>query len=83
VTHFRGVTENEVIGVEAPLWTETIQNVTAAEYMLVPRLPAIAEVGWTPQSQRGWESFRTRIASHAPRWRLLGINYFASPEIAW
>jgi hexosaminidase len=83
VTHFRGVTESEVTGVEAPLWTETIQNVTAAEYMLVPRLQAIAEVAWTPQAQRSWESFRSRISSHAPRWRLLGINYFASPEIAW
>jgi hexosaminidase len=83
VTHFRGPTESDVVGVEAPLWTETIQNITAAEYMLIPRLPAIAEVGWTPQAQRSWESFRTRIAAHPPRWQLLGINYYASPQIAW
>jgi hexosaminidase len=83
VTHFKGPTPDEIIGVEAPLWAETVQNITAAEYLLMPRLPAIAEVGWTPQSMRGWESFRTRIAAHAPRWQLLGINYYASPEIAW
>lgn len=83
VTHFKGLTEYEIVGVEAPLWSETIQNVTAAEYLLVPRLPAIAEVGWTPQAQRNWESFRARIAAHAPRWRLLGINYYPSPQIAW
>lgn len=83
VTHFRGPTEDEVLGVEAPLWAETVQNITAAEHLLMPRLPAIAEVGWTPQASRNWESFRSRIASHAPRWRLLGINYYASPEIAW
>jgi hexosaminidase len=83
VTHFKGVTESDVVGVEAPLWSETVQNITAAEYLLIPRLPAIAEVGWTPQGERQWESFRTRIAAHAPRWRLLGVNYYASPEVPW
>lgn len=83
VAYFKGVSENAVLGVEAPLWSETIQNITAAEYLAVPRLPAIAEVGWTPQSQRSWESFRTRIAAHAPRWRLLGINFYPSPDVPW
>ena len=36
---------DNVLGVEAPLWTETVPNITAAEYLLVPRLPALAEVG--------------------------------------
>jgi hypothetical protein len=27
--------------------------------------------------------FRARIANHAARWRLLGVNYYASPEIDW
>ena len=82
-TFLTGVPESAIIGVEAPLWSETIQNITAAEYLAVPRLPAIAELGWTPTSQRNWESFRTRIAAHAPRWRLLGINYYPSPQVQW
>ncbi|MBV9879241.1 MAG: beta-N-acetylhexosaminidase [Gemmatirosa sp.] len=81
VTHFPRVTEQDVIGVEAPLWTETVPNFTAAEYLLLPRLPAIAEVGWS--ATKDWESFRTRIAAHAPRWRLLGVNYYPSPQVAW
>ncbi len=81
--YLKGVTESSVIGVEAPLWSETVQNITAAQYLVVPRLPAIAEVGWSAQSSRGWDDFRRRIAAHAPRWRLLGINYFASPQVAW
>ena len=72
-----------MLGVEAPLWTETVQNITAAEYLLLPRLPALAEVGWTAAAGKNWESFRTRIAAHAPRWRLLGINYYPSPQVAW
>jgi len=83
VTFLKGVPEQSVLGVEAPLWAETVKNLTAAQYMVMPRLPAIAEVGWSPASARNWESFRTRIAAHAPRWRLLGVNYYPSPQVAW
>jgi hexosaminidase len=83
VTAYKGVTAGDVLGVEAPLWSETVQNITAAEYLIMPRLPAIAEVAWSPTSTHDWESFRTRIAAHAPRWRLLGVNYYASPQVAW
>ena len=83
VTVLPGVREALVLGVEAPLWTETVRNVTAAQYLLLPRLPAIAEVGWSARSLRDWESFRTRIAAHAPRWRLLGMNYHPTPQVAW
>ncbi len=83
VTHFARVTERDVLGVEAPLWTETVVNIGAAMYLLVPRIPAVAEVGWTAQGARRWDTFRTRIAAHAPRWRLLGINYYPSPQVDW
>jgi hexosaminidase len=83
VTRYKGVTEGDVLGVEAPLWSETVQNITAAEYLIVPRLPAAAEIAWSPTSTHDWENFRTRIAAHGPRWRLLGVNYYASPQVAW
>ena len=83
VTHFRGVTERDVLGVEGPLWTETVPSISAAQYLLLPRLPAIAEVGWTAASGKDWERFRGRLAAHAPRWRLLGLNYYPSPQVAW
>jgi len=83
VTHTTGLSDSSVLGVEAPLWTETVKNLTAAQYLLVPRLPALAEVGWTTQAQRNWDDFRLRLAAHAPRWRLLGINYYASPQVEW
>ena len=82
-TYMKGVSEQAITGVEAALWTETVQNMTAAQYLVMPRLPAIAEVAWSPQSAREWESFRTRLAAHAARWRLIGINYYASPQVAW
>ncbi|GJG85415.1 beta-N-acetylhexosaminidase [Gemmatimonadetes bacterium T265] len=83
VTRYPGVREGDVLGVEAPLWTETVQNITAAEYLLLPRLPALAEVGWAAAGAKDWEGFRARVAAHAPRWRYLGINYYPSPQVAW
>lgn len=82
-TYAPGLSEASILGVEAPLWSETVRNLTAAQYLLVPRLPALAEVAWSAQAQRDWEGFRTRIAGHAPRWRLLGINFYASPQVEW
>lgn len=82
-TYMKGVTEPNIVGVEAPIWAETVRNITAVEYLAFPRIPALAEVGWTPQASRNWESFRTRLATHAPRWNLLGINYYRSPQIDW
>ena len=83
MTRFPHVTENDVLGVEGPLWSETVMNITAAEYLIMPRLPALAEVGWSDAARKDWESFRTRVASHAPRWRLMGVNYYASPQVPW
>lgn len=82
-TYMKGVTEPNIAGVEAPLWSETVRNITAVEYLAMPRLPALAEVAWTPQSSRNWEGFRTRLATHAPRWNILGVNYYRSPQIPW
>lgn len=78
-----GVGEAQVAGLEAPLWTETVTNVTAAHFLAFPRLPAIAELGWSPAASHDWESFRLRLAAQAPRWNLLGINYYRSPQVPW
>lgn len=82
-TYTAGLAESSILGVEAPLWSETVQNLNSAQYLLVPRLPALAEVAWSAQSERSWDGFRARIAAHAPRWRLLGINFYASPQVDW
>ena len=81
--YMKGVTERDIVGVESPFWSETLRNITALQFLAMPRLPAVAEVGWTPQAVRNWESFRSRIATHAPRWNYLGINYHRSPQIPW
>jgi hexosaminidase len=82
-TYMKGVGEASIVGIEAPIWTESLRNISAVEYLAMPRLPALAEVGWTPQSTRDWNAFRTRIATHEPRWIFLGVNFYRSPQIPW
>jgi hexosaminidase len=78
-----GVPESALLGVEAPLWTETIATIRDVEYMAFPRLAALAEVGWSPAGQRQWEEFRTRLGAQAPHWSALGINFYRSPQVPW
>ena len=82
-TYAKGVTERDILGIEAPIWSETVRNIGAVMFLALPRMPAVAEVGWTPQANRTWESFRSRLASHAPRWNYLGMNFYHSPQIPW
>jgi hexosaminidase len=72
-----------VLGVEAPLWAETIEKRSDYEYLAFPRLIAIAEVGWSEESVRGWTGFRTRLGAHGPRLQALGVNFHRASEIPW
>ncbi len=81
--YLKGVTEQSILGVEAPIWSETVRNIGAVFYLALPRMPAVAEVGWTPQTTRNWDSFRSRLVTHEPRWNYLGWNFYRSPQLPW
>jgi hexosaminidase len=81
--YIEDVPESAVLGVEAPLWTETLENIDHIEFMAFPRLPAIAELGWSPWSTHDWASFRTRLAAQGPRWEAMGVDFYRSPQIPW
>jgi len=78
-----GVTEADVVGVEAPLWTETIRTMADIEYMALPRLAGYAEIGWSKQSKRYWDDYKIRLAEHGKRLTAMGINFYKSPQIYW
>ncbi|MEU8223084.1 beta-N-acetylhexosaminidase [Kribbella sp. NPDC048915] len=78
-----GVPATAIDGVEAPLWTETLDDLAKVEYMVFPRLPGIAELGWSPESALDWKRYRDRLAGQGPRWEALGVNYHRSAEIDW
>ncbi|MGE5527939.1 MAG: beta-N-acetylhexosaminidase [Patescibacteria group bacterium] len=78
-----GVSEANILGVEAPLWTETIRTMAELEYMAFPRLPGVAEIGWSQAAGRSWLEYRIRLGAHGPRLRALGINYHPSKKVPW
>jgi hexosaminidase len=81
--YLSGVGESSVRGVEAPLWTETIVTSADIDYMAFPRLPAIAELGWSPWATHDVAAFDARLGAQGPRWKIMGINYYHSTQITW
>lgn len=77
------IKREHILGVEAPLWTETVTNRDDIEFLTFPRLAAIAEVAWSPKEKRDWNSFANRVARHGKRWESEGINFYRSPKVDW
>lgn len=64
-----------VLGGQANLWTEYIPNEKHAEYMIAPRISALAEVLWTPQKNLSWDSFQERMEAQYKRYERAEFNY--------
>lgn len=62
-------------GVQANCWTEYVILPSLLEYLILPRLAAVAEAGWTPQEKRDFDCFKSRISHHTPFYELKGLNY--------
>jgi len=77
------VSEDDILGVEAALWTETIETMDDIEFMVFPRLPGVGEIGWSPGGDRDWDEYRQRLAGHSPWLDALGVKYYRSPLVPW
>ena len=82
-TFLSGLPESRIMGIEAPLWTETIKNIDDIEYMMFPRIIGFAEIGWSQKTNRNWEEYKIRLATQGPRLKELGVNFYRSPLINW
>ncbi len=77
------IKKEDIIGIESPLWTETITNMDEIEYMVFPRLLCHSEIGWTRKENRNWENFKGRLGSFGARLEAMGINYYKSDMVPW
>ncbi|WP_438313996.1 beta-N-acetylhexosaminidase [Streptomyces sp. HUAS TT3] len=77
------VPESAVLGVEAPLWTETIATRADLEYMAFPRVLSLAELGWSPAAARDWGAYSGRLAAHGARLDAQGITFHRAPDVPW
>ena len=67
--------KNRIIGAQANVWTEYMKTGEHVEYMLLPRMLALAEVVWSPAETKDFRSFLKRIEWHLDRFDALGVNY--------
>lgn len=73
-----GVPENlqpKYKGVQANFWTEWVCEADTVEYLILPRLAAVAEAGWTPQEDRNYSSFENRLQSQQKIYNLKNWCY--------
>ncbi|WP_418001349.1 beta-N-acetylhexosaminidase [Microbacterium psychrotolerans] len=82
-----GIDDSGILGIEAPLWTETIRTAADIDTMAFPRAAAAAEAAWSPATGtselRTWASFRERVGTLGPLWTSMGIGFHPSEEIPW
>ena len=77
------ITREDIFGIETPLWSETVSDLNEAEYLVFPRLPGHAEIGWSPYEVRDWETYKVRLGKQKARFEALGIDYYPSKLVPW
>jgi hexosaminidase len=73
----------QVAGVEAAIWAETIADFGDLSFLLLPRLPGIAEKAWGDPRAASWNEHRDRLAWHARLWAQDGLEYFHAATVSW
>lgn len=64
-----------IIGVQANLWTEYVKTYPHVEYMMLPRMAALAEVQWTQPEKKDYRRFLGRLRNLLPLYDAKGYNY--------
>ena len=66
--------EIEILGIEAPVWTETVSSFDELSYLVFPRLLGHSEVGWTSKDLRKWEDYNQRLKKHKIHLKSINIE---------
>ncbi|MHA1482758.1 MAG: beta-N-acetylhexosaminidase [Candidatus Heimdallarchaeaceae archaeon] len=65
----------QILGIEAPIWTEWVPDRDRLDWQLFPRLAAVSEIGWTIKSNKNYINFRKRLIDFSRRLYYLGVKY--------
>lgn len=66
---------SKYLGVQANFWTEWVETADIVQYLTLPRLAAVAEAGWTPQTKRNYNDFQQRMQGERVYYNLKGVNF--------
>lgn len=67
--------QSQYLGVQANFWTEWVEDAATLQYLMFPRLAAVAEAAWTPQSLRNYNDFLERLQQEPSFYEASGVNY--------
>ena len=67
--------QSKYMGVQANFWTEWVVEESVLQYLMLPRLAAVAEAGWTPQQSRNFDDFVRRLQAESQYYQKRGLNY--------
>ncbi len=68
-----------IMGAQANVWTEYLSTPEQVEYMVFPRVSALAEVVWSPKEARDWNRFLSDLPKQLRRYEYKGINFANVP----
>lgn len=80
---YEGIPKENIMGIEAPLWSETITNIDELEYLAFPRAIGYSELSWSTEENRDWDNYKIRLANQAPYLDRMNVKYYPSPLIDW
>jgi hexosaminidase len=78
-----GIDKDDILGVEAPLWSETVSNMEELEYLAFPRMIGYSELSWSTEENRNWENYKVRLGNQAPYLDKMNVKYYPSELIEW
>lgn len=82
-TYVEGLSIENILGIEAPLWSETISNSEELEYLAFPRAIGYAELGWSTSENCNWEDYKARLAKQVPFLNRMNVNYYPTELVDW
>ncbi|ASO06785.1 family 20 glycosylhydrolase [Arenibacter algicola] len=81
--YVKGINKEDILGVEAPLWSETISNIDELEYLAFPRMIGYSELSWSVEENRDWDNYKVRLGNQAPYLDKMNVKYYPSELIEW
>lgn len=65
-----------ILGIQANIWTETVDNDSRLDYLLFPRIAALAEAAWTKNNHKDFVAFNNNLKAHLMLYSKAGLYYY-------
>ncbi len=70
--------ESSLLGIQGSLWSEFCQSASDMQYLVFPRLMAVADMAWRPKGTSDWPAFVSNLDAFLKNPDLDGLNYARS-----